>query len=162
MNTLTALTVTELLTTHSAAIEELRRRGVVRSQNNPTGDYTEWLVSKHLNLTLETNATKGFDAKDCSGNRYQIKGRRITTKNKSTQLGVIRDICGGNFDFLIAVVFDEDWNILIAAKLPHSAVSGIATFRKHVNGHIMHLRSTIFSDSSVEDLTLPLRNSLNL
>lgn len=162
MKNLTDLTVSELLTLHSAATEELRSRGVVRSQNNPTGDYAEWLVSQHLGLKLETNSEKGFDARDSDGKRYQIKGRRITTANGSRQLSVIRDLGGGDFDFLIAVVFDKDWNVLTAAKIPHSAVSGIATFRKHVNGHIMHLRTTIFSDPLVEDITFVLQSALTL
>ena len=32
----------ELLQAHSAVIDELRRRKVVKTENNPLGDYTEW------------------------------------------------------------------------------------------------------------------------
>ena len=39
------LSVPELLAAHSSVIDELRRCGIVRSKNNPTGDYAEWLVS---------------------------------------------------------------------------------------------------------------------
>lgn len=94
---------------------------------------------------------------DSNGLRYQIKGRRITVANSSTQIGVIRDIVGVNFDFLIAVVFDEDWTVHRAVKIPHGAVSSVACFRKHVNGHVMHLRSSILFHEFVEDITLPLR-----
>ena len=82
---LTGLTIDELLATHSVILDELRHRNVIRSKNNPTGDYTEWLVSTKLNLTLETNSAKGFDATDSHGLRYQIKGRRGTPENKSIQ-----------------------------------------------------------------------------
>jgi len=34
----------ELLQTHAAVIDELLRRKVVRTRNNPIGDYTEWLL----------------------------------------------------------------------------------------------------------------------
>ena len=74
----TELTIAELLATHSAVLDELRHRNVIRSKNNPTGDYAEWLVSTKLGLTLETNSVKGFDATDLHGLRYQIKGRRAT------------------------------------------------------------------------------------
>ncbi|MEQ1674159.1 MAG: hypothetical protein ABL865_03865 [Candidatus Nitrotoga sp.] len=77
---LTELTITGLLITHSAVLDELRHRNVIRSKNNPTGDYAKWLVSRKLGLTLETNSAKGFDATDLQGLRYQIKGRRVTSE----------------------------------------------------------------------------------
>jgi hypothetical protein len=159
MKSLTSMTVADLLASHSAAIGELRARGVLRTQNNPTGDYTEWLVSKHLGLTLQGNSSKGFDAVDGNGLRYQIKGRRITKANPSTQLGVIRYIEGANFDFLVAVVFDEDWAVHRAVRIPHGAVGAISCFREHVNGHVMHLRSSILVHEFVEDITAPLRTT---
>jgi hypothetical protein len=152
------LTITELLAAHSAVLDELRKREVIRSKNNPTGDYTEWLVSRKLGLTLETNSAKGFDAKDSQGLRYQIKGRRVTPENKSTQLGVIRNLDGKDFDFLVAVVFDENWQVQTAAKIPHQTVPLLATFRTHQNGHIMHLRPAVFNNPSVKDISHVLRS----
>lgn len=148
-----ALGVTELLDAHCAILEELRKRKVLRSKNNPTGDYAEWLVSTKLNLTLENKSAKGWDATDAAGVRYQIKGRRVTPDNPSTQLGVIRNLDGKDFDVLIAVVFDEAWRVRSAAKIPHDVVGKLASFRQHVNGHVMHLRPSIFSFATVEDVT---------
>lgn len=155
---LTELTIADLLATHSAVLDELRHRNVIRSKNNPTGDYAEWLVSTKLGLMLETNSAKGFDAKDSQGLRYQIKGRRITPGNKSTQLGVIRNIDGKDFDFLVAVVFDEDWQVCYAAKIPYQTVPLLVTYRAHVNGHTMHLRPTVFDMPNVEDVSHKLRS----
>ncbi len=152
------LTITELLATHSAVLDELRRRNVIRTNNNPTGDYAEWLVSTQLGLTLEKNAAKGFDATDSQGLRYQIKGRRVTPKNKSKQLGVIRNIEGNDFDFLVGVVFDANWQVQYAARIPHKVVIELAVFRPNVNGHIMHLRPTVFDNPSVEDISNELRS----
>lgn len=148
-----SLTITELLAAHGALLDELKRRGVVRSKNNPTGDYAEWLVSEKLGLSLETNSSKGFDATDSQGFRYQIKGRRVTLNNPSTQLGVIRNFEAADFDFLLAVIFDVDWRVLRAVKIPHKIVGELATFRKHQNGHIMHLRPSILDVPEVEDVT---------
>lgn len=152
------LAISELLAAHSAVLDELRRRGVVRSKNNPTGDYAEWLVSSKLGLKLEANSAKGFDAVDSLGLRYQIKGRRVTPDNKSSQLGVIRNLKGADFDFLVGVVFDKDWQILRAAKISHSVLASVAAFRTHVNGHVMHLRPSIFDNQGVEDITEALRS----
>lgn len=149
--------IPELLSMHGAILDELKRRGVVRSKNNPTGDYAEWLVSERLGLSLETNSAKGFDATDSQGLRYQIKGRRVTPDNPSTQLGVLRNLDGRDFDFLVAVVFDKDWTVLRAVKIPHGVVGTLATFRPHVNGHVMHLRQSVLDVIGVEDISVILR-----
>lgn len=156
---LTKLTISELLSAHSAVLDELRHRNVIRSKNNPTGDYAEWLVSMKLGLTLETNSAKGFDATDSLGLRYQIKGRRITPENKSTQLCVIRNLDGKDFDFLIAVIFDKNWEVLYGAKIPHQSVLLLATSQQHANGHIMHLRPTVFDNPNIEDISHALRST---
>lgn len=152
------LKIAELLGVHSAVLSELKRRGVVRSKNNPTGDYAEWLVSEKLGLVLETNSAKGFDATDQRGLRYQIKGRRVTPDNPSTQLGVIRNLESVDFDFLVGVIFDEDWRILRAAKIPHGTVPMLASFRAHQNGHIMHMRPSVLDVEGVEDISDALRD----
>ena len=43
---LTSLDAVELLQVHGAAIEELKRRGIVTTDNAPLGDYAEHLVCK--------------------------------------------------------------------------------------------------------------------
>jgi hypothetical protein len=155
---LTNMTVAELLSAHSAVLDELKRREILRSKNNPTGDYAEWLVAEKLGLTLATKSAKGFDATDSDGLRYQIKGRRITDDNKSTQLGVIRNLECKDFNFLIAVIFNKSWDVHRAAKIPQEAVSDLAAFRKHVNGYIMHLPPTIFKNQNVKDITSVLQD----
>lgn len=151
------LTVPELLSSHSAVLDELRRRNIVRSKNNPTGDYAEWLVATKLGLELCSKSTKGCDAIDPLGVRYQIKGRRVTADNPSRQLGVIRNLEGNDFDVLIAVVLDAAWGVLAAARMPRELVTEVSAFRRHVNGHIVHLRPSLLSNARVEDITALLR-----
>jgi hypothetical protein len=45
---LNALNNLELLSLHSEILTQLRSRGVIRTKNNPVGDYAEWLVSNAL------------------------------------------------------------------------------------------------------------------
>lgn len=149
--------VTELLAMHTAVLAELNRRQVVRSANNPTGDYTEWLVSTKLGLKLAAQSAKGYDALDSDGIRYQIKGRRLTKLSGPVQLGVLRGLSQKSFDFLIAVSFTPSWEVRHAAKIPYEVVLKLGTFREHVNGHVMHLRPTIFEDPKVIDITELLR-----
>jgi len=149
---LSRLSVTELLQTHAAVIDELRRRRVVRSKNNPVGDYTEWLVSNKLDLQLVAKSTAGYDAIDDNLVRYQIKGRRVTPGNKSRQLSAIRNLANRDFDFLIAVLFDENFHLLAAAKIPHNVVGEYAKYRSHTNAHILHLQESVLADERVEGL----------
>jgi hypothetical protein len=143
------LTPKQLLQLQADATNELRRRGIVRTQNNPLGDYTEWLVSQKLSLELANNSKAGYDAIDCNGVKIQIKGRRITPKNKSTQLSAIRNLAEKDFDELVAVIFDENFNIVKALSIPHIVVAEYAVFRKHVNAHILFVRGPLLEDSRV-------------
>ncbi len=132
------------------ATNELRRRQIVRTQNNPLGDYTEWLVAKSLNLDLANNSKAGYDAIDSNGVKIQIKGRRITSKNKSTQLNAIRNLQEKDFDELIAVIYDEHFNINEAVSIPHTVIAEHATYRKHVNAHILFVKGPVLSDPRVK------------
>ncbi len=78
---LEALPTRALLFLFADVMEELRRRDVVRSSNNPVADYTEWLVARSLSLKLRPGSSTGFDAEDKDGKRYEIKGRRLTEHN---------------------------------------------------------------------------------
>lgn len=147
----------QLLAQHSAVLDELRRRGILRSRNNPTGDYGEWLVSTRLGLTLADPSEKGFDALDANGLRYQIKARRLSSTNPSRQLGVLRNLAGKDFDFLVAVLFAPDWSVKLAVRIPHAVVADVASFRAHVNGHVMHLRLRLLEHGGVQDITELLR-----
>jgi len=142
----------ELLQLHASIINELKRRKVVRTKNNPIGDYAEWLVAKALNLQLARNSLAGYDGKDTNGVKYQIKGRRITPENKSRQLSAIRNLSGKDFDILVGLIFDEKYQILVAVQIPHEVVEEYAEYKKHVNGHILHLRGKILEDKRVKDI----------
>ncbi|WP_047248538.1 hypothetical protein [Chromobacterium subtsugae] len=153
---LDGLSVSGLLDLHGQILARLREGKVLRSENNPTGDYTEWLLATKLGFRLEPNSSKGFDAVDADGARIQIKGRRITPRNPSRQLSVIRQLEDQPFDWLLAVIFDEHWKVLRAMKLPWAAVTRYSTYRRHVNGHVLILRDHLLDDPSVHDITAQL------
>lgn len=155
-----ACSAAELLAVHSAVLDELCARNVLRSRNNPTGDYAEWLVADKLSLTLAPKSSKGFDATDAYGKRFQIKGRRADPKLQAPLLGTIRDFDTGNFDYLVAVVFNLDWGVRSAAKIAHADLGDLLKFRKHVNGHDMRLGSSIFRNYRVSDITNVLRGAM--
>jgi hypothetical protein len=146
------LSVKELLQQHSAIIDELKRRSIVRTKNNPVGDYTEWLVAKGLGLELAGNSSAGYDGIDSEGVKIQIKGRRITPENKSRQLSAIRKLKEKDFDQLAAVIFNENYEIIDAVLIPHEVIKEYASYRRHVNAHILHLKGPILNDPRIKDI----------
>lgn len=147
---LSALSTAELLQTYAGVMRELRDRGVVRSANNPVSDIAEFLCAKAFNLTLSDKSARGCDGIDPAGLRYQIKSRRITPDNDSTQLGVIRDIDECQFDYLVALYFNEYFELTAAYRLPHDAVKQHALWSKAQAGHILHAKQAVVRDSRCE------------
>lgn len=156
------LSVKQLLVTFGDILEELKERGILKTRNNPVADYSEWLVSKSLGFTLQNNSKSGFDAMDSNGTKYQIKGRRLSDVNKSKQLSVIRNLKDNEFDFLIGIIFDKDFAVLEAYKIPHALISRYARFSSHQNGHILQLAGDILSANGVEKIDGELRKAASI
>lgn len=137
----------QLFLLYASLMNELLDRELIRTTNNPVADYGEYVVTKKLNLELVKNSQKGYDAVDSKKKRYQIKARRQTERNNSTQLGVIRNIKKKPFDFLVAVIFNSDFSVKAMWKMPIGIIEKYARFSEHQNGHILILRSGILKDS---------------
>jgi len=154
---LSGLSPVQLLALHARLSDELRDRGITRSSNNPTGDVAEYLFCKAFGWTRAGNSHANVDAVDSDGTRYQIKGRRPTRHNKSRQLSAIRDLHGGNFDFLAGILFNENFTVLRAALIPHSVAMDRAKFVKRTNSHKFMLSDDIWSAEGVRDVTQQLQ-----
>jgi hypothetical protein len=154
---LSDLSAPQLLALHAKVADELRRRGVTRSANNPTGDLAEYLFCKAFRLEQAGRSHPNIDAIGPDRIRYQIKGRRITPQNRSRQLGAIRDMDSAHFDLLAGVLFNEDYSIARAALIPHAVALERASFVKRTNSHCFHLRDEIWNAPGVRDVTRKLR-----
>jgi hypothetical protein len=152
------LKTNELLKLQSDVISELRSRGILRTMNNPTGDYAEWLVASALGLKLANNSASGHDAETETGIKIQIKARRISPSNKSRQLGVIRNLDKKGFDELVAVIFNDSYEVIEAVTIPHSVIADYSKHRPHVNGHVLHLRGAVLSDPRIRSIRAQLHN----
>ncbi len=151
------LTVPELLRCFANILDELKERKVVRTRNNPVADYAEWLVTQQLGLSLERSSKRGYDAIDQNGKRYQIKSRRLDPTNESKLLSVIRNLDTNEFDYLVGVLFNRDFTVKEAYKIPHSVIREHARFSEHVNGHLLHLQGEVLTAPGVENITEILR-----
>jgi len=152
---LSGLSKAELLRLHADVSAALRSTGICRSSNNPVADYAEGMVAKALDLELMSRSKAGFDAKDVGGRRYEIKARRVIRSETVTMLSAIRGLEKRLFDFLVAVIFNEDYTVRRAVQIPYDSVVQIARFRKHVNAHIVMIRD-IWNAEGAEDITAKL------
>jgi len=153
------LTDRQLLDLYCDLMAQLRDRGVVRSSNNPVADYAETLIAKALSAKLENNSKAGYDAVDANGARYQIKGRRLTPQNKSTQLSSMRRLETEPFDYLAAVMFDSRFNVEYAALIPRSVVSALCRYVPHTNSHAFHFRKSVLDAEGVRDISAEVRSA---
>lgn len=150
---LESLPTNELLRNFAAILAELRRREICRSENIPTGDLAEYLVCKALGLSMAPKSAKGFDALSADGQRFQIKGRRITRWNPSLQLSAIRDLKKAPFDFVVAVLFDEEFQVISAHQFSLDACQERARFVARTNSHTIFANASLISHPDTVDLT---------
>ena len=138
---------------------ELKNRGVTRSTNNPIADYAELLFARALRLKRSPRSTKGYDAVDRKGRKYEIKGRRVTTHNSSRQLSALRGLDQKRFAFLGGVLFNEDFSVSRACLVPHKQVLRNATFVPQTNSWKFFLLDSVWDFPGVVDVTAKLRKA---
>lgn len=143
----------QLICLQAQVIDELRKRGVVRTNNNPIGDYAEYLFAHAMNWTLSGNSTSGHDAVCTQGVRYQIKARRLGLANASRQLGAIRKLESQQFEYLAAILFKADFSILRAVIIPHDIVAQFAKPTPHTNSWRLMLDDRLCNHQGVSDVT---------
>ena len=149
------LAVLDLLRLQARAIAELRRRGVLRTNNNPAGDYAEHLCARAFGWTLAPNSQCDHDATSATGRRFQIKARRLTGTTGERELGAVRGIAGEGFDDLVVVLFAEDWSVARAAILTGEELLAAAVRR--AKGWVVFADDRMFARPGVVDVTDRLR-----
>lgn len=143
----------ELLGLHAAVIDEFRRRGIGRTGNAPIGDYAGTLFARAFGWMLEANSAAGNDAIDTACVRYQIKARRVTPSHPSRQHGAIRKLPQRPFDYLAAVLFDAEFDILRAVLIPVNTVIDVAKPVPHTNSWRVMLSDRLIATMGVWDVS---------
>jgi hypothetical protein len=130
--------VRELLALSRAILRELRRREVIRTGNAPTGDYAELLVKHATGGELApSTAQRSWDVltPEPARERLQVKSRMVTgTGRGERQLSPFRS---WEFDAAVIVLFDDEYEVSHAAKLPVAELKERARWAKHVNGWLV-------------------------
>jgi len=126
-------TIAELLAGYSRTLAELRRRGVVRTNNAPAGDYAEWLATKGLGGELAGNSVKSYDLTLATGERVQVKARVVSEPATRSQLQT-SSFRSWDFDLAALVLLRvSDYQVVRAVLVPsevvreHSRLSSTST-----------------------------------
>lgn len=136
-------------------------KGILK-ENNLVGAYGEYWVAKRLGLELKTSSTKNIDATDKSDRTYQIKSRRLSgfDKNGEEEFGGVSLEENDKFDYLILLLFEPDFKIKSAYKIPFESVAKHATYKK--GKYIVRLNDTrmrkLNNDDSVENILIGSEN----
>jgi hypothetical protein len=141
----------ELLQDWAATMRALRKRDIIRTNNNPVGDIAEAIVHAHYAGERASFSQAGWDVRTPDGERIQVKAIRTTRATKRRNLSPIRD---ADFDSVVVVVFDEDFGVTDALKLSRDVAEELSVFWAHVNGRILHLSSRLLDDPRVKHVDL--------
>jgi hypothetical protein len=150
----------DLLLIYANVMDQLRAKSIIQSSNNPVADLSELLVCRALDLKRQRNSAAGYDGEDRDGKRYQIKGRRRTAFNDSCQLSAIRKLDTRPFDFLVAVIFQPNFEIEFAGVVKIEHVLQYCRQSTHVNGHLMDFKPSLWAAPTTTDITHRVRASL--
>lgn len=128
------LSVSQLLAQYRQILAELRRRGVIRTNNAPTGDYAEWLTAQLMRGELAPNSEKSFDVSAPDGRRFQVKARVSPAEGDrgTRQLSAFRS---WDFDDVVIILFEDDYSIRRAVQMPAEAMREAATYVAHTNSY---------------------------
>ncbi|WP_217915410.1 DUF6998 domain-containing protein [Miltoncostaea marina] len=144
-------TTRELLADWAAIMRALRHRDVIRTNNSPIGDIAEAVVATHYGGTRGSFSQAGWDVLTPAGERIQVKALRTTSTGKRTNLSPIRD---ADYDYLLIVIFDEDFNVTEALRLSRATVERLYDHNPYVNGRIVRVTRRLRADPEVEAIDL--------
>ena len=131
-----ALRNVELMRVHGEAVIELEHRGVGKELGNPLGGLTEAVVCRAFNLIPAAKGNPGVDATDPrTKKKYQIKGTWDPLNKGGHQFSAIRNISRHQFDFVVGVVFNRDFSVRGAYRIPYEVVRELTTRRDHTNAN---------------------------
>jgi len=114
-----------LIACYLSARAGLKQLGILRTERTLQGDFAEWLVAHLLDLKLSPSSVeRHIDATDAAGRTYQIKSRIVTGMSESTSFDFRASELA--FDFLIAVFFDQSFDVFAVLRIPRDVVAALS------------------------------------
>ena len=152
---LESLSVFELLRAHRWTLRRLIALKVIRSFNQPQGDWAEMLVKEAYNGKLAEASNAGYDVIDERGSLLQVKTRVFEEDITSLMISDFRSF---NFHKLVIVQLNGD-DLLVkrAAMLTVDQVKRIVGWDKDKQKDRYRMRADDATMSKGEKITAPLQ-----
>jgi len=154
MTNVATLSSGELLSLFAGILGELRRRGIVRTANNPVADLGEQLFCEALGWVRAHHQGKNYDATTIDGARVQIKARRLTREKAAGRSGTIYDKDG--FDLIAIVMFDAEFRVERAVVVPRDTALRHLRWSERQKGWFISMTSRFWSETTLIDVTQKL------
>jgi hypothetical protein len=134
------LTIRQLLASYVAVLDELLRRGVVRTRNSPLGDLAETIALRVYGGTLAPNSEKSYDLTTPNGRRIQVKARLVDPADRRSQnFSAFRSF---DFDDALFLLFDAtSYDLIWARELTSEMTQAIGRRVKHTNSSAIVVRN---------------------
>lgn len=151
----------ELLELHTKIQDELSDRGILRTGNQPSGDYAEWLVALHVEGERLGMSAKGIDVVTSSGRRIQVKARTVDSNSrKPAPSSAIRD---WDFTEVIFILFNRiDYSIVKSFSVPLELMKKVVKYAKHDNKYFVSNIWNLESVQGVSNITEDLQETQRL
>jgi len=142
------LTARQLLASHVAVLDELLRRGVVRTRNSPLGDLAEAIALRAYGGTLAPNSEKSYDLTTRNGRRIQVKARLVDPADRRSQnFSAFRSF---DFDDALFLLFDStSYDLIWARQLTAEATKAIGRRVEHTNSSAIVIRTVAATGTDV-------------
>lgn len=152
--TFESLTAKELLAGYVGTLNELLRRGLIRTRNAPLGDLMEYVANVAYDGALAANSAKSHDLTAADGRLIQVKARAIVPGGRMQAFSAVRSF---DFDALVFVVIDA-----LTYQLSWAREVGVEETRS-LGSYVGHTNSTAIRVSKVRnagiDVTAKMREA---
>lgn len=156
---LTGWSTSRLLRSYVAILEELLRRGVIRTRNAPAGDLAEHVVALAYRGDLAPNSEKSWDVRADDGRLLQVKSRVIFPGVRKSQ--VFSPFRSFEFDACVFVLFDgRNYEITQAIELPRDSVMDMARRSEWVAGSRVRVFANLIAAPGARDVTEAVSRAL--
>lgn len=135
---LAGVTVGQLLERYADVLTELRRRGLIRTNNAPIGDLAEYCAAVVYDGLLAPNSEKSYDLIAHDGRRVQVKVRVI--RSDTSPSAVFSPIRSFGFDIAVFLLIDGDHGgVLAAREWTPAEIQQAGKHRAHTNGVVVRV-----------------------
>ncbi|MDP4332013.1 hypothetical protein Q7F20_01395 [Curtobacterium sp. A7_M15] len=145
------LSIRELLASYVAILDELRRRGLVRTRKSPLGDLAESLAMRAYGGSLAPNSEKSYDLIADDGRRIQVKARTVRADDKRTQnFSAVRS---WEFDAALFLLFDAaTYDLIWVRELDRDQTQSLGRRVEHTNSSAILVRDVAHAGADVTAL----------